>query len=243
MDNKTKVLFFDIENTPILGHAWGMYEQNLLTVVKDNELLSFAWCWNDGKIFVMSRRLFSERQLAKFLWKLFDEADVIIGHNGDSFDIKMANQYFLKHGLTAPSPYKSVDTKKIAKRYFRFAQNKLDYLAQFMFKEKKISTNLDLWLRCMAGESKAFLEMEKYNIHDVVLLRKVYDKLKGWHTGHPNTNLYSGTSHQCPVCSGNTQRRGLAYTRTAQYQRYQCVGECKGWSTGERVPLPAKVIK
>lgn len=237
------ITYFDIENSPILGHSWGMYEQNLLSVVKDNELLSFAYKVNDGPIKVVSRRLYTEKQLAKLLWQLFDEADILVAHNGDQFDIKMANQYFIKFGLTPPSPYKSIDTKKIAKRYFRFAQNKLDYLGQFLFKEKKISTNMDLWFRCMAGNEKALLEMEKYNKQDVVLLYKVYQALKGWHTGHPNSNLYNGTAHKCPICGGNTQRRGMAYTRVSQYQRYQCIGECKGWSTGERVPLKDKVIR
>jgi len=236
-------LYFDIENSPILGHSWGMYEQNLLDVVKDNELLCFAYKQNDGDVIVLSRRLYTERQLAKKLHALFNWADTIIGHNGDSFDIKMANQYFIKYGLTAPSPYKSIDTKKLAKKYFRFSQNKLDYLGRFLFGKRKIPTNYDLWVRCMAGEEQALLEMEEYNVQDVVLLYDVYQKLKGWHTGHPNHNLYNGTSHNCPVCGGKTQRRGYGYTRTQKYQRYQCMGECKGWSTGERVPLEAKVIR
>lgn len=235
-------LLFDIENTPLLGNSWGTYQTDLLRIVKDTELLCFAYKMNDEPIEVFSRREFTERQLAKKLWKLFDEADIIVGHNGDSFDIKMSNQYFIKYGLNPPSPYKSVDTLKMARKSFRFAQNKLDYLGHFLFKQKKIPTNMDLWFKCMEGDEDALLKMEEYNVQDVVLLDKVYTALRPWHTGHPNYNLYNNTSHLCPACGGKTQRRGFAFTRVSKYQRYQCQS-CANWSTGERVPLENKVIK
>lgn len=241
--NEPKILFFDIENTPLIGNAWGTYQTDLLRVIKDTELLSYAYAFNNDDVRVFSRRLFSERQLAKQLWKLFDEADIIVGHNGDQFDIKMCNQYFIKYGLKPPSPYSTVDTLKLAKKHFRFAQNKLDYLGKFLFKERKLPTNMDLWFRCMEGDENSLKEMEEYNIQDVVLLRKVYDSLKGWHTGHPNFNLYAGTSHKCPVCGGQTsQRRGFAVTRTQKYQRLQCK-DCGAWHRGDRIPLIAKIIR
>jgi len=231
-----KTLYFDIENTPLYGAAWGTYEQNLLSVIKDTELLSFAYQIDGGPIHVLSRRLYSERQLVKYLWRLFDEADVLVAHNGDSFDVKMANQYFLKYKLPPPSPYKTVDTKKVAKRYFRFSQNKLDYLAQFLFGERKIATNMELWFACERGEEKALRLMEKYNKQDVALLYRVYQALKGWHTGHPNSNLYNGTTHRCPTCGGKSQKRGFNYTRVGKYQRYQCQKEgCYAWWSGEKI--------
>jgi len=229
-----KILFFDIENTPLLGWAWSTYETNLLGVVKDTELLSFAYKIDNGPIRVLSRRLYTEKELAKALWKLFDEAEVLIGHNGDSFDIKMANQYFIKYKLPPPSPYKSVDTKKMAKKSFRFAQNKLDYLGQFLYKEGKISTNMDLWFKCMDGDTSALLKMERYNKQDVALLFKVYQTLRPWSSNHPNHNLYVGTTHQCPVCGGHTHKRGYMFTRVGKYQRYQCQ-TCAAWSKGEKI--------
>lgn len=241
--NKPNILYFDIENSPLLGHAWGTYQTDVLNIVKDTELLSFAYKVSEEPVKVVSRRLFTERQLVIKLWKLFNDADIIVAHNGDKFDIKMANQYFIKYKLKPPSPYKSVDTLKLAKKYFRFSQNKLDYLTNFLFKENKVHTTMELWFRCMEGNEEALVQMEQYNKHDVVLLHKLYKTLRGWHTGHPNTNLYEGSSHKCPICGGNTQKRGFGYTRVSKYQRYQCVGQCKGWSTGERIPLEDKVIR
>lgn len=238
-----KTLYFDIETTPIVGYSFGTYKVNILDVLKDTALLCFAYQWDDGEVEVFSRRKYSERQLVKKLWKLFDTADIIIGHNGDNFDIKMSNQFFIRHGLNPPAPYKSVDTLKIARRYFRFTQNKLDFLCKTLLGEQKHHTGMQLWFDCMAGDKVALKKMEDYNIQDVKLLYRLYMKIRGWHTGNPNRNLYDNTAHKCPTCAGNTQKRGYGYTRVSKYQRYQCKGECKGWSTGERVPLEDKVIR
>lgn len=215
-------------------YTWGAYEQNVLKIQKDTELLSFAYKINDGPTKVVSRRLFSEKELVKMLWKLVDEADVIVAQNGDSFDIKMANMYFLKYKLSPPSPYKTVDTKKVAKKYFRFPQNKLDYIAQFLFQDKKHETNMQLWFDCMAGNKGALLTMERYNKQDVDLLYRVYMTLRPWMTNHPNTNIYLGSTHKCPNCGGNTQKRGHMVTRVGKYQRYACI-KCGAWSRGEKI--------
>lgn len=237
------ILYFDLETRPILGYAWQMWDTNILSIKKESGLISFAYKINDGETKVISTREYSEKQMVKKLWSLFNDADILVAQNGDKFDIKIANKLFIMYKLPPPAPYKSVDTLKIAKKYFRFDSNKLDNLAYFLLGERKHPTDMKLWLDCMEGDKAALLRMEEYCAQDVDLLYRVYQVLKGWHTGHPNMNLYNETSHKCPICSGNTQRRGFAYTRVSKYQRYQCIGKCKGWSTGERVPLEDKVIR
>jgi len=246
-DHQIKILmnitYFDLETRPILGYAWTMWDANILHTVKESGLISFAYKVNDEPTKVVSTREYSEKQLVKMLWKIFDDADILVAQNGDKFDVKVANRLFIEHKLKPPSPYKTIDTLKIAKKYFRFDSNKMDNLAFYLLGERKIPTDMSLWVKCMAGDKTALKNMEQYCKHDVELLYRVYHKLKGWHTGHPNLNLYNGTSHECPMCGGKTQKRGFAFTRVSKYQRYQCVGECKGWSTGERIPLEAKVIR
>jgi uncharacterized protein YprB with RNaseH-like and TPR domain/predicted RNA-binding Zn-ribbon protein involved in translation (DUF1610 family) len=232
--SKPNILFFDIETTPLRGYTWQAYDSNLISIEQDAGLLSIAYKINKGKTEVCSRRLFTERQLVQKLWKLFDDADIIVAQNGDKFDIRMANMFFVKYGLNPPSPYKTVDTLKLARRYFRFGSNKLDYLSQFLLKERKIQTNITLWVECMNGDESALVQMERYNKHDVDLLYRVYNKIRMWHTGHPNHNVYTGTTHKCPTCGSNTQKRGYMYTRVGTYQRYQCTS-CAAWSKGERI--------
>lgn len=229
-----KTLYFDIETTPILGYVWRAYEDSLLDIKQDFGLLCFAYAWDDGPIGIISLQDHSERRMVRKLWEMFNEADVIVAQNGDRFDIKVSNALFLRHGFKPPAPYKTVDTLKLAKKYFRFTRNNLDYLSQSLLGEKKLETDKSLWFKCMQKDKAAFKKMETYCIHDVLLLRKLYNKLKSWHTGHPNHNLYTGNTHTCPVCGGKTQKRGYMYTRTGKYQRYQCT-TCGAWSKGEKI--------
>lgn len=228
------ILYFDLETTPIFGTSWGTYKTNILSIEKYSELLSVAYKVDDGPTKVVSRREYTERQLTKILWKLFNDADVIVGQNGDAFDIKVSNKFFIKHRFNPPAPYKTVDTLKLARRYFRFDSNKLDYLANFLLGENKLSTNYGLWDACMRGEVQALKDMEEYNKHDVEILYRVYQKLKSWHTGHPNHNVFNDTTHQCPVCGSHTQKRGFMVTRVGKYQRHQCK-DCGAWSKGAKI--------
>lgn len=227
-------LVFDLEIGPLNAWAWEVYQTNLLSVIKDWPLLSVSWKVNDGKTIVVSKRTMSEKKMVKLLWKLFDEADVLIAQNGDRFDIKLSNMLFLRHGLPPPSPYKTVDTLKLAKKYFRFPMNNLDYLCKTILGKSKIETDKSLWFKCLAGDEKAFKQMEEYNKRDVDLTYELYEAIKCWHTGHPNVNLFQGTTHSCPVCGDKTQRRGFMVTRVGKYQRYQCTS-CGAWSKGEKI--------
>lgn len=228
------ILYFDLETSPILGYAWQMYEANILNVERDSGLLAVAYKLNDEPITVLSVRTNTERQMVKKLWELFDKADVLVAQNGDKYDIRWANRLFLKYKLKPPSPYKTVDTLKIARKYFKFTSNRLDYLAQILLGENKIETNLGLWMKCIKGDKEALIQMEVYCAKDVDLLYRVYHKLKAWHTGHPNHNVYEGTTHKCPNCGGNTQKRGFMFTRVGKYQRHQCTS-CGAWSKGEKI--------
>lgn len=179
-----------------------------------------------------------DKKLVTEIWNLLDSADIVIGHHSDSFDIKKLNARFVFHGLNAPSPYKTVDTKKVAKKYFRFDSNSLNNLSEYFALGQKIDNGgFSLWLRCIAGDASAWKIMKKYNKQDVVLLEKLYLKLRPFINNHPNLNIIGGTTHQCPSCeSHNVQKRGYSPTKTGKKQRYQCV-DCGSWSSGpyERV--------
>lgn len=239
---EAKILYFDIETSPIISYNWGVYEQNAIAVQKDWYMISFAYKWNDGAVKAYALPDFNtykkdssnDKELATKLWELFDEADIIVAHNGDSFDIKKANARFLAHGIKPPSPYKTVDTLKIARKHFKLTRNKLDYLGEILGVGKKIDTGgFDLWLGCLNGDESSWRKMVRYNKQDVMLLYQVYRKLLGWMTNHPNLNVLNGHSHNCPNCGGNkVQARGFSVTKIGKRKRYHCQ-DCGAWSQGE----------
>jgi len=237
----SKILYLDIETAPNLGWVWGMWEQNVIDFEQITYILCFGYQWEgqkspkvialpDFKTFKKDKT--DDTELMKELWELLDEADVVVAHNGDQFDIKKINTRFVVNGLNPPSPYKTVDTKKVAKSKFGFNSNKLDLLANDLGLGRKIAHTgfKDTWLKCMDGDKTAWKTMKRYNKQDIVLLRDVYLALRPWMTNHPNMNLLNGEDINCPKCeSDKLQRRGYSFTNVNKYQRVQCQ-ECGGWS-------------
>jgi len=239
--NKPKILVFDIETAPNLGYTWGLYEQNVVSFKHEWYVLSFVAKWlGEKKIITSCLFDFKTRfkkdptddyAVIKKLWNLFDEADVVIAHNGDKFDIRKMNARFIYHNLTPPSPYKSIDTLKIARKYFKFNSNKLDDLGKHLGLGEKVKhEGFGLWLKCMNGNKKAWKKMTKYNIQDVLLLEKIYYKFRPWIIGHPNYGTYLRKDFVCPNCgSTHVHKRGTYTTTTRVYQRFKCQ-ECGAWS-------------
>lgn len=229
-----KVLIVDIETFPNLYYAWRLWEGRALDIKEFSYICCFSAKWLGGKHITKALPDYAmdqEASLLRDLWKLIDEADIIIAHNGRSFDFGRMNSQFIKHGFAPPSPCQKVDTKRVAKEVFGFDSNSLDNLCQFLDLGKKMNTGgYELWQSCMAGDSKAWARMKKYNAHDVTLLERLYLKLRPWMPKHPNLSLYTGGA--CPKCGSNQiQSRGEYKSETRRYNRYQCQS-CRGWLKG-----------
>lgn len=230
-----KVLFYDIETTPNLGYVWGKYEQDVIEYQSEWELLSFASKWlGEKSVSAVGRNTHTEKELVEALHAKLDEADVVIAHNGDRFDQRKANAKFIEFGLLPPTPYKTVDTLKVARRYFAFNSNKLDDLGRVLgLGRKKQTGGFALWKGCMDNNPAAWRTMIRYNKQDVTLLEKVYLKLRPWIENHPPMNVLNDRPTACPKCSSEDtmQARGWATTKVAKRRRYQCTG-CGGWCQG-----------
>jgi hypothetical protein len=238
--SKQKVLIYDIENTPTVVTTWGLWEQNAIETLEEWYIMSVSWKWlgekethvialPDFKGYSKDKK--NDKNLCIFLRELFDEADVLVAHNGDEHDQKKSNARFIYNGLTPPSPYKTIDTKKIAKRYFKFNSNSLNNLGTYLKLGNKIeNSGIKLWRACMNGDLKAWSLMKKYNKQDVVLLEKVYNKLMPWAKNTPILHI----GCKCGQCgSDDLQFRGWTYQDTGKTKRRRlCCNKCHRWSLG-----------
>jgi len=228
-----RILLLDIETAPNLVHVWGLWKQNvgLPQILDSGYVLCWAAKWLDEEEVIFSSVHHDGREdMLLQIHTLMDEADAVVHYNGTKFDVPTLNKEFLLEGLTPPSGFKEVDLLKTARSKFRFPSNKLDYISNALGFGKKVKhIGHELWIQCMAGEAVAWKQMKEYNIHDVVLLERVYKKLLPWIKGHANRSLYSEDSLVCPSCGGkHYHKRGYQYTQTCKYQRYQC-SDCGGW--------------
>ena len=248
----SRILLYDLETSPIVSYNWGIWEQNAIEVIEDWQILCFAYKWLDEKkIQIVSQDDMkgykpganNDKAVVKVLRDLFNEADIIIAHNGNSFDQKKSQARMMYHKLDPPSPYKQIDTKQVAKRYGAFTSNKLDYLNRAFGFEGKIDTGgFATWKGCLAGDKKAWARMKKYNKKDVEELEKLYLFLRPWIQNHPNQANLDNRPAACPKCgvAGKMQSRGVAHNNTSTYPRYQCLA-CGGWSRGRQQEKKQKV--
>lgn len=231
-----KLLFLDIEISPSVVGAWGLWKQNINidAIIGDSRVLTWAASWEGEDNVLYHDGLTDHSAMIHSIHSLLEEADYVCTYNGDRFDLKILNQEFLEAGLPPPSPYKSIDLLKTVKKNFRFTSNKLDYITGKLGLGNKIKhRGYQLWLDCMNGKKAAFKEMSEYNVQDVVLLEKLFYRLTPW-IGGLNRAMESG-KHVCPRCGGNhLQHRGTRKTLLGTYERLQCT-DCGGWMTGTQV--------
>ena len=185
-----KILYLDIETTPIKAWVWGLWDQNVAInqIIEPTEMLCFGARWHGKKnVIFKSVHHDGKKTMLEELHKLMDEADVLVGWNSAAFDHKHINREFLENGLQPPSPVKDLDLMSIVKANFQFPSNKLDYVAQALGVGAKVKhSGFQLWIDCMDGKDKAWKEMKKYQLQDVNLLVDLYDILLPWFVGKGN---------------------------------------------------------
>lgn len=251
-----KILFIDIETAPKLAYVYQFFKTNISPkqVLSHGYIISFAAIWNDDAdkhVMYQETRTEDDSKLVKAMIKLLDEADFVVGHNAEMFDMATINARALVLGLKPPSPYKVIDTLRAAKRYFKFESNSLEYISGVLnIKHKKLSHNkfpgYELFIQCMKGNDAAFVENKRYNIWDTLTVRDVYHEMRPWIRNHPSMTVGDESEgNKCPKCgSVHITRRGYAYTNVGKYQRFVC-RDCGGWSRSrftERGPEAARSL-
>jgi DNA polymerase elongation subunit (family B) len=242
--SKPRIALFDVETCPTLGWVWALHETDVIAVEEPWYMLSFAYKWlGEKKVHCHAlpdypgykKAMRNDELMLRDLWKMLDEADVVIGHNVDKFDVRKTNARFLVNKFNVPRPYKTIDTLKISRKHFHLDSHRLDALARVLGIGAKLPhIGFKMWQDCMNGVPAAWRNMEKYNIHDVNLLEEVYERLRPWATTHPDLTIYDGRPG-CPTCqSANIIRKGVGVSKTRKYEQLKC-NDCGHWFQGANI--------
>lgn len=244
-----RILLADIETAYLTVKVWQsrLYNINISKdqIITDMHLLSYAAKWLGEKRIIYqdqskARDMANDKPLVKSLWKLLDEADIVVVQNGRAFDLPTIRARMIKHQLSPPSPFRVIDTFLVAKKHFQFTKNSLEYLSEHLgcrvVKSKhKEFPGFELWDECLKRNPRAFAEMKRYNIDDVLSLEEVYLKMRPWIENHPNVGMYVDVDRPvCNKCGGRVIRRKINYTNAGIKAQYQCtVKGCLGYCTGK----------
>ena len=172
LDN-AKIVLFDIENTANKGFYWGKkWETDIIETTEHTQILSYSAKIIGGKFITRGwldypgykKGVINDEKITKDLWKLFNENDILIAHNGRSHDIPICNTRFLYYKLTPPEPSKFIDTKIEAKKYLSLPSYSLDDICNYFGIGHKLPhQGWALWKACVAGDPKAWRAMKRYN--------------------------------------------------------------------------------
>lgn len=234
MSKGPKILLLDIETAPIEAFVWGLFDQNisLNQIKKDWFILSWAAKWLDKKKIHYQdlrneKKPTTDKSILKGIWELIDEADVIVGQNHKSFDLKKLNARFILNGFKPPAPYQTIDTLRLARKVFGFTSNKLAYTSENLNEkykklEHKKYPGQEMWTECLKGNLDAWKHMEKYNKYDVLALEELYKKLIAWDSP-VNFNVYNeNNENKCSCGAFVVKKWGFGYTKTKKVQRWIC---------------------
>jgi len=237
-----RILILDIETAPIECYAW-TYWPNFIDPMsqvvknkdgkpKDWSILTWAAKWlfeadvHSAMVTLKEAEYRYDKSIMKDLWDLFEEADVVVAHNGEKFDIRRINYRFAVNGFGPPSPYQSIDTLKVAKKVWGVPSYKQDYLCREFGLTRKLDTDFELWERCVSGDQSGLDEMLEYNKHDIFGLEDLYITERPWIKGPVNLSMYvDNNKPYCPNClSKEIKTLSKPYvTPAGSYESYRCM--------------------
>jgi DNA polymerase III epsilon subunit-like protein len=218
-------------------------------IKRDWSIISIAWAFNDEPakcMSVSSKSPLNDYEVVKAFHEVLLQADYIVGHNMDAFDLKKFNTRAFFYNLQPLGHIESFDTLKIARKYFKFSSNKLSYVVKYAGLEHKDGS--PDWEKVLNGDSDELAYVREYNKKDVEITRQAYHRMKAWEKNHADINVkfpirdVNGERVRdiCPVCqSSNTFKDGFRVRKTYKQQKHRC-HDCYACFGSVRIDKPIK---
>jgi hypothetical protein len=248
LNNPHNVLILDIERLPgrarikhrgltIEGDFWDLsgWKHTIGYRIHPDDVLEWprticaAWNWyGKDKVEFSAEWSKSGRDgLLRKTWEAFDKAQIVVGHNIQSFDAKKLRLEWAEAGLNPPSPVKYVDTLKVARREFGAESNTLDALCRrFNLVAKTDRYSVQMARDAVNGVRSAQKQIGGYNCGDIAASKGIYDFCRPWDASHPHSVIsLSDDRPTCNSCWGDdVEPNGYKLANLILYKLYRCRG-------------------
>lgn len=221
---KPRILFIDIEASN-LSASMGY-------------LLAIGYKWADekkAKVLTLAqypgKKATDDRELLKAFEPIFREADLVVHHFGDFYDIPFLQTRRLIHKMKPLPRVATVDTWRIAKKRLKFHSNRLDAILKALgCPYSKTPLDGNVWIDASAGDRKALKYVAQHCFWDVMVLEWVYNATKAVWDQHPSLN---SSKFKCKICvNGDMRSEGLRRSAKRLYRRLVCK-KCGASEKGE----------
>lgn len=231
MTKKPKILFYDIETSPLKAWIWGCGDQYIRHAQLDKDhsrygIICITYCWNDNKPAKVIGWGYEEQDTSSVIEqfdKIIVQADRTIGKNSDRFDTKMINAARMFAGLPGMPDWttRTDDLEKQMRKYFKVPSQALDYYSSQLGLGRKIKMEMQDWIDIVEKNArglKSYNKMLKYGKKDVEDTRKLWYMLEE-HFSPKFDEKVPG----CTNCGSFDRRKsGFMYNSSGKRQRYTC---------------------
>lgn len=202
-----KRLFYDIETCQYEVRTFAIgYKRNIQfdDVIKVAKIICISYSWeNENKVHSLSwDKNQCDKKLVSDFVKILNEADEIVAHNGDRFDLPWIRTRAAYHRIPMKANYRSLDTYKKIKKHFRLPNNKLDTAVQYFgIGEKVRHEGKVMWEKVLEGDKQALKDMIRYCEGDIVALEDLFIYIQNYikHNTHAGT-INGSLKASCPNC-------------------------------------------
>jgi len=241
----TKRLFADIETSLCEGRFWRPgYKVNLSyeNVTRDASIVCICWKWEGqtrvyGSTWDWSEEDWNDKPVLEAFFGAMTTADELVAHNGDRFDWPWIRTRCLYHGIILPE-IKTVDTLAIARRLFKFPNNRMDTIRKYLGGSGKIHTSFDLWNKVCNGEKKSLAYMLKYCKEDVRELERMWKDMEPYFRPKTHAGVTMGRERwTCPHCGSQIVHKNNKRASAAGIIRHQmqCLNCFKFYTIADNV--------
>ena len=234
--SKPKILFYDIETTPLKAWIWRCGKQavrhgQLVDGHDQYNIICITYCWNDDRPAKALHWDYDEQDSSEMVEK-FDQiirtADVTIGKNSDRFDVKHINTRRMLSGLPGLPEWSMYtdDLEKQMRKHFYLPSYSLDYFSELLGFGGKIKMEFSDWIHIVEqtrGEGKKrFKKMIEYGKKDVEDTRAIWNHCEKHFT--PKYNHAAGGGDVCKHCgSSEIHKNGTRRSGSSIYQSFFCM--------------------
>ena len=230
-----RVLAWDIETTDFKANFGHMLMWAGKFVGEDH--VNYDSIHDSPEYGTSPKSMMDDKRIVKSVIDLINEADAIVHHYGDRFDLRFVNTRALEWGMEPPRPVATIDTWKVARNTLAMTSNRLRTLAESFSTTQKGDIAKNEWKLAAHGDPRVLAKMLDYCIDDVLATEEVYLALRPLIRNHPYMGLAVELPEDegvCPVCgSASTQSRGTRRTKCFVIRRRHCQS-CGTWFDGTR---------
>lgn len=227
-----RILLIDIESTDLkadfgwmMGFGWQWYGEDKVHTIGIHQTKPF-----------LKGRVDDDSELTRLAYELITQADSVVFHYGDRFDMKFIKTRLLAIGLYLPKIH-TVDTWMVSRSNLLLQRNSMAKIAEFVGGQQKGHEGMMVWRKARLGHVPSIRKIMKYCAQDIRTLHSVFEKLRPYCKMVNHNEFYAVKG--CKNCgSQNYKMNGKKYRLGGIVQEYQC-NDCSTYFTAtKKHPIP-----